>query len=748
MPVRRILSVAALGALSLSSLSLVAPRSACAQPAPDEAAPAEAETSPLARAPRNADEYFDAILLMVRLSRPELAARYLDEFLSLEPDDETLLALREKHGTGTFLQLARITALQPQSQDLMDRLTRASLARINDPAYLDGVLDKLGGSPREQAEAVDELKHLGSAAVPPLLQRMSDPESNVDRSLVIATLIQLGEPAVGPLLGAVRAPGERLPGDAIDALGYIATRDQALAHLWRPAFDAASPAGVQRSARTAISRLLFGDPERVARIPSFGIGQRLRDAARAYFRGDAEWTMDEDGLVSLWVWDEAVGTVVEHRVTPTSASMYVGQQLARDAMAVEPSDAEGQALFLALALAGDRARAGWDQPMPTGPGTAHDLALIAGAETAERVLDLALTEQNAAAAIAATEVLGRIGTRHLLQRTGTEWPPLVRALDAPDTRVQFAAASTVMQLDPETSFGRTERVVEIFARELAGTSQPQSVIIDPNVDRASIVASLVGAIGFDSMIATTGQEGFQRAVTHPVGLAVVHLNSIRWELSQTVANFRADARTRNVPIAIYGPAGMQSAVQELMTAQPVVYVEEANNTRDLTRALRPMLAQISPAPLTSDQRDAQRAAAAYWLRHIAEGHRTRLFDLRPAETALSSAVNEPALARDALIALGGVPTRAAQERLAESAVAPGFDLAIRETAALQLAFHIQRFGVLIGNGTLGDLNQAFQQATEPEMQTALASVIGSLKPPDESLSRTLREYPLSTAPAD
>lgn len=753
MPVHRVLSTAALGAVCLSSLLLIAPQTAFAQPADeappaDEATPAEPEPSPLARAPRNADEYFDAILLMVRLTRPELAAQYLDELLALEPDEETLLALREKHGTGTFLQLARVAALQPQAGDLLDRLTQASLARISDPAYLDGVLERLAGSPREQAEAVDELKHLGSAAVPPLLARMSNPESNVDRSLVVATLIQMGEPAVAPLLGAMRAPGERMRGDAIDALGYIATREQVLPHLWRPAFDAQSPPGVQHAARAALARLLFGDPERVSRVPSFGVGQRLRDAARSYFRGDVEWTLDEAGLVSLWVWDEEQGTVVEHRVSPASASMYVGQQLARDAMALEPANVEGQTLFLALALAGDRERAGWDQPLSTGSGTAHDLALIAGAGSAERVLDLALTEENPAAAIAALDVLGSVGTRHLLQKTSESWPPLIRALDAPDARVQFAAASAIMQLDPERGFGRAERVVEIFARELAGTSQPQSVIIDPNVDRASIVASLVGAIGFDASIAATGQEGFERAVSQPIGLAVVHLNSIRWELSQTVANFRADARTRNVPIAIYGPPGMQDSVRELLTAQPVVYVEEANDSRDLSRTLRPLLAQMTPPPLTDDQRSAQRMAAAYWLRHIAQGHRSQVFDLRPAETALANAVTEPALAPDALIGLGGVPTASAQERLAAAVTAPGFDLAIRETAALQLAFHIQRFGVLVQNGTLSQLNETFEQATEPAMQTALASVIGSLKPADESLSRTLREYPLPTAPAD
>jgi len=164
--------------------------------------------------------------------------------------------------------------------------------------------------------------------------------------------------------------------------------------------------------------------------------------------------------------------------------------------------------------------------------------------------------------------------------------------------------------------------------------------------------------------------------------------------------------------------------------------------------LRPLLAQVTPPPLTDEQRTAQRAAAAYWLRHIAEGQRTRIFDLKPAEAALAGAVNDPALTGDALTALGGIPTASAQLRLAETVIAPALDVPVRETAALQLAFHIQRFGVLIENAALDELRTAYTQAGDPALQTALAAVIGSLKPSEEAVSRALQDYPLPTAPAD
>ena len=78
-------------------------------------------------------------------------------------------------------------------------------------------------------------------------------------------------------------------------------------------------------------------------------------------------------------------------------------------------------------------------------------------------------------------------------------------------------------------------------------------------------------------------SGFQRvAANGDVAVAVIHLNAIRWELSQTVANLRADSRTASVPIAIYGPVGMQDRVKHLTGQYPLVsYVEESNSAIDI-----------------------------------------------------------------------------------------------------------------------------------------------------------------------
>ena len=706
--------------------------------------------SPLAEEPETVEEYFDAVLLMLRLSRPELAARYLNGLMQLDPDDEALLELRQKHGTGTFLELGRFEELQPLADQLVGRLTEASLAVINDPGYVEDLMTKLSGSAREKAEAVNELKQLGPHACMPLLQQLNAQDSSVDRDLIMYTLIELGEPAVSPLLGALRRPGDQLRAHVLEILGFIGRKENVLPHLWSPAFAEGEPNAVRTAARIAIARILYGDAEKVTRIPSFGIPSRVETAALEHFRGNVTWETGEDDRVDVWTWDEAAGTVREHRVTPVSASLFTGRRFAGDLLKLTPGDEDAQALFLALTLATERYRAGWDQPLSAGPGTAHDLALLAGENAVERTLRLALKEDNVAAAEAALVVLGKNGTRHLLSNRDGEGSAILDALNSPHERIQFQAASTIMQLDPQKPFRGAARVVEVFARTLNGTPQPRTVVIDPNVDRANHVAALVGSLGYDSDVAVTGMEGFRQIAAHgDTELAILHLNTIRWELSQTVTNLRADARTAGVPIAIYGPQGLQGRVQHLIRDhQPVVYLAEANNPSDVARTIRPFLARISPPALTDQQRAQQISAAAYWLRHIGQGRRTDVFDLTPAEDALAEAVSDERVARDALIALAAIGSASSQQRLADAALAPGYAVEVRETAALQLAFHIQQFGVLLKNGQLTSLQSAWESAAEPVLKTALSSVIGSLGPQQEAVTRQLQNFQGDATPVE
>lgn len=711
------------------------------------AQPVEEEQSPLAVEPTTPEEYVDTVLLLMRLGRPELAKDYLDTLLAMDLDDATLLELRDEHGTATFLQLARVEALRPSSSDLLAKINAAAIAHINDPATLDDVIRRLTGTAREQEQAITELKFLGPQAVPVILKRIQNPRAGDDPNQLAFALTMLGPSVAPPLVAALKTNDDRLQGVILSILGRIGSiRD--VPFLWTYAFTESHPSTIQAAARETIARIEYGDPLAAQRINDFGVAERLHQLVVEHMKGEIAWETDDNGLATLWTYD-AIGDVPEmHLVSPASASMFIGEWLARDAFEIDPTSHETQVLLTMALLEHEVHRSGWMQAIPQGVNTAHDLALRGGNELCERVAELALEHGLIGAAVSSIMALGQNGNSELLYGTGEESSVLVEALNATEPRIQFAAAESVMLLQPTEGFPHSDRVVEIFAKALTASTQGASVIIDPNQERGGRMAALLSDMGLSGRLVTTGQEGFEQVAERgDVTLAVVHLNAIRWELTQTVANLRADARTAAVPIAIYGPLGLEERAEVLSMRHPnVFYVHESHDSVELRHQLLPVLGQLSPPPLTPEQLNERKQSAAYWLRQIALAGRTDIYSLSAAEAALAEALSDPEVAANAIVAYGSIGRPEVQTRLMEYAIAPGPDATQRQRAALHLSFHLKRYGLLLSPGELQKLQDAYEAESDPGVKSLLAATIGAIPRDAGVVAPLLREFPAAASP--
>jgi hypothetical protein len=83
---------------------------------------------------------------------------------------------------------------------------------------------------------------------------------------------------------------------------------------------------------------------------------------------------------------------------------------------------------------------------------------------------------------------------------------------------------------------------------------------------------------------------------------------------------------------------------------------------------------------------------------------------------------------NAIAALAAIPTGKVQQHLEQLAVGERLDPAIRELAARELTAHIQRHGLLLHSSQVAELESSWRSAQSPELSTALAAAIGSLKP--------------------
>lgn len=728
----------------LIALVVVASAGPLAAQAPDRK-PIIPQT-PLLKEPKTPEEMFAAAVLMVDLARPELALQYLEQFDATSPDDEMLIKLRDKHGTADFLKLSFAKELQPLSTILLERLNAATKRQAEDPAYVDGLLEQLTQTPAKRDRAIVELRNAGAKVVPEIIKQMSRPDLSDQQDLYVILLTRMGNQVVQPLIGALDSPQERIRAAVIDALGWLDAHE-AVPYLWYPAFDENQPKGVRVAARRVLAKFLKGSPERASQVSSVDASNELRRLARQLYRKPGTLPVDEQGAVALWGWSEVDGTIAQRSLTPEVASLYLSTRFARQALALSPEQPDQQRQYLASLLGLEVLRDGWDKPRIPHPGSAMYLALTSGEAMVAGVLAEALEAGHPSTAVAALEVLSQIGSREQLLPLKGLKSPVIAAVNSPDERVQFAAATTILKLEPKTGFNGANRIVGILARAITDPGQARAIVIDSDGQRASTTAAFMTSAGYEGLVAATGREGFETAAKSAgVEVIVVHVNCIRWDLTQTLSNLRADARTAAIPVVIYGPPELRSELARLVSRNsPATYVVQSASATDFLDQALPFVKNQKTPPPSPQERGLMKSTAAYWLATIASSGLGRIFDVSQAEKELSATLEDPEIAVNAAIAMAGVGNAAAQTRLTEIAVNPQLPEPMRITAANQLTFHIQRFGLLLTRDQVVDLHEGWKSTDNPNVKSVLAGVIGSLKPNATIVGERLQNFKAPTA---
>ncbi len=741
---RRVLVVCvACGSLCLAGSSPIG-----AQPAPAEK-PAKLapppEPSPLLVEPKSPEQYFSSTLLMIDLGRMDLARKYLEQFDAASPDDELLLKMRDAHGTGEFLKLARIKELQPLSSQLLDRLSAVARKQSEDPAFVDGLIARLFGDPTRRELAMRELRNAGPRAVPQILKQMSLPEMAGQQDALVVALTRMGRQVVPPLLGGLDAPQERVRSAIIDVLGLLEA-NEAIPQLWFPAFAEDQPKGVRMAAQRTLAKLLVGSGERTDRLSSITASNELRHLARKLFQNPDQLPREENGSVVIWGWDEQLGTVAAKSYSPPIAAMLISSRFARQSLALSPEQPQPQRQYLASLLGLEVLQNGWDKPRTFDPGTAMYLALTAGEETVSQVLADALEAGQPATAVAALDVLGQIGTREQLIGLKGLKSPVLAALNSPDPRTQFAAANAILRMEPKTAFPGANRVVSVLARALTDPGQSRAMVIDADRGRASTTSAFLVDAGYEGIVAVTGREGFEKAAsTAGVDVILVHVNCLRWDLTQTLANIRADSRTAAIPIVVYGPDATRVQVARLVArSSPATYLSESASSDDFIHQFRPFIQGLKSPAMSAQERNQQQVAASFWLATLASARGTKVFDVARAEAELSLVAESPDAGPNAIIALGGIASGTAQRRLSALALNPQLDAGLREAAASQLGYHIQRFGLLLTKDEVAAVHAGWVEAQLPAIKSALAGVIGTLRPNPTLVGERLQQFPTPT----
>jgi hypothetical protein len=329
------------------------------------------------------------------------------------------------------------------------------------------------------------------------------------------------------------------------------------------------------------------------------------------------------------------------------------------------------------------------------------------------------------AAVAAT-ALGQVTDRALLSSYGRPHP-LVAALLAPGATVEFAAAKALVNMAPVHPFPGSSRVVPTLARFATSQRPPRAVIIDGNPNRGSQLAGSLKALGYETVMETTGIQGFRAAAeTADVELvAVSHaLDQGGWGLTDILTNLKSDARTANLPVYVYGPLDLEVNRPNLLANFPgVKFLVQPVDAATFEKLLGGRPAKFSDAERV---RYAQEAASLL-AQITAQPNSPFAADLSGAEPALAIALGQPGTSLAASTALGDVPNPDAQRSLADVVLDPSRPAELRQTSATQLARSIQRFGPLVSADQEARLAAEFRAESNLQFRTALGTVVGALR---------------------
>lgn len=487
-----------------------------------------------------------AIQLMMKLGRPDEATRYIDLLLRARPDDAALANLHRQFGAPLFLRLGSDSQLA-RGRELAESVFAAAKRVAHQPERIQGLIGRLGDESVDvRRGAIADLRGVGTAAVAPLVSVLADPAKKAQHAAVRAGLAGLGDAAVAPLIGVLGSPDDMLRAQVASVLGRIGSRE-ALPYLLGPAFAPQSSPTLRRASEIAVRRI-------VGQLPTASEAEQfVMRQTRSYLDGEQPRRADHRGLVEIWHWDAVQSASVLREDSPELASTATASQLARSLHAIDPNNVEYRRLYLISGLEFEQRIAGLDQPLPTGPGTAHDAAkaVVGGASSFEDALQYALSMKRVVAAAALAELLGEFGDDRVLHSADGRTRPLVAALRHPDRRLRVAAVDAILKIDPKQSFPGASYVPETLGYLAANTGLRRVLVGDPNAERGQTVVGMLSAIGFSAETAAHGGELFRQAAQQSdLELLLVSDSIQNPSLDEFLQTLRRDPRTADLPVGI------------------------------------------------------------------------------------------------------------------------------------------------------------------------------------------------------
>jgi CheY-like chemotaxis protein len=681
--------------------------------------------------PQTPADLLRAIDILVDLNQAALAKPFVEQLSKEQLDLAAKAALAAQFNSAKLLKLARNEELSPALGTLVDDILKSAEAFRRDPQRLAEWATHLN-DPNEtvQAQAVLALLRAREAAVAPLVAILADAKRTGEHAMAKRVLVQLGDLAIQPLLGALESPDSQLKTQVIEVLGSLRAADAAAA-LLAPSI---SPAGTPEL-RQAAARALQSIGQRAPTAPE--AMKLLEQAARRALERSRDASLESAAGAEVWHWNAKRGQSMPIQYDTTGAALATAARLSRDLYRLDPNDPTRRRLYLTTLLQAAKFRNGLDKPLPTGAGTAHAVAAHFGPHIVQDVLIDAMANGYVPAATAAAEILGDIGSATLLADAGAKASPLALAAQSSDRRLRFAAIRSILKYKPSEPFAGSSHVADGLGFFAGSYGVPRILVVHPRSDEGQKIAGLAAELGFDADLATNGRQAFELATRSPdYELIFIHSAIERPRVDELVAQLRRDRRTALLPIGLIAPLDdldrLERFARSVPRAQAFLQPRKPEEMKIFTDEV---LARGGRYRLSAAERKAQATAALDWLSALGEQSQS-VFDIRRQEPAVVQVLYVPDLSARAATVLGQLGTATSQRSLLELADQTTQPLDARQAAAAAFRRSVGKYGILLTHGEVLEQYSLYNanEGRDANTNSVLGSILDTIENKGDSAS--------------
>ena len=680
---------------------------------------------------RSAEELWSDFNHYVLIARPELAAAS-GEALLQRTDPQQLLDVVEQgeydNWRQTLEQAAGAEETQPVARQLESVIAEARLERAKNPERIRRNIERLAAGQQAYTNAITRLRAAGQAAIPSMLEVLTDGNQQRLRPYVTTALIAMGRPAVYPLsvaLPHVDGPTQQRLARVLAEIGY----PMALPFLKQAIeSDQASDAAHEVLTR-AFQVLAQGRDAELDNDAAELFRGLAADQYQAGTRGDLPGgyqVTPERGVV--WRYNEAAGLVA----VPVPRAIFsdvLTMQSARFALDLEPDSAVALRLWLMSNL-----RRGLRLPEGEVDPTYGDdrrppsfYALLAGPEQLLSILNRAVSDHDAALALSALDNLDHTAATDALIVDGGAVAPMMRASSYPVRGVRFKAAAVLANARPDSRYLGADFVVPALAEAVRSDAGRYALVLAESEDRASRLAAALRDVGYVTASGTNLSDlRDAEVVKRGVDLILAELPAGRME--GLLDRLAGDLRLGATPIvAAVGPAERITLEERAQDTPRLTVIGQDLQTQALRDAIETVRAGVAGEQLDSQQAKERSLRALSLLRDVGVSG-SGVYDLSLAESQLIAALaderDEVAVAAADVVAM--LHSTAAQRALIEQALEAGGDRRVRMLDAL--ADSATRIGNRLTASQTDELAQLIRDGEDPAALAA-ARAHGALQLP-------------------